>query len=239
MKHLRVILTAFALASLSALQGADARKPNFLIILADDLGYGDVQCYNPQRGRISTPNLDRLAAQGMRFTDAHSSSGVCSPSRYALLTGRYHWRTRLQKFRLRRRSPRAVYCPLAGRGQTKQHLPKLPDNAGEDSFSLLPLLQGQDKPIRQHAISCAANGLPGLREGDWKFVPGPKPELYNLAADIGETNNLAANNPARVAEMKGLLEKLITDGRSNPGPPQENDVEVRRFPVAPPAKRRP
>jgi len=70
--------------------------PNIVVILADDLGYGDVQCYNPERGRIRTPNLDRLATQGMRFVDAHSSSGVCSPSRYTLLTGRYHWRTRLQ-----------------------------------------------------------------------------------------------------------------------------------------------
>ena len=71
-------------------------KPNILIILADDLGYGDVHCYNPQRGKIQTPNFDRLASQGMRFTDAHSSSAVSSPSRYTLLTGRYHWRTRLQ-----------------------------------------------------------------------------------------------------------------------------------------------
>ena len=72
------------------------KKPNILVILADDLGYGDVQCYNPGRGKIPTPNIDRLAAQGIRFTDAHSSSAVCSPSRYTLLTGRYHWRTRLQ-----------------------------------------------------------------------------------------------------------------------------------------------
>jgi arylsulfatase A len=71
-------------------------KPNILIVYADDLGYGDVQCYNPERGKIHTPNIDKLASQGMRFTDAHSSSGVCSPSRYTLLTGRYHWRTRLQ-----------------------------------------------------------------------------------------------------------------------------------------------
>ena len=71
-------------------------KPNILVILADDLGYGDVQCYNPERGKIPTPHIDGLAAQGMRFTDGHSSSGVCSPSRYTLLTGRYHWRTRLQ-----------------------------------------------------------------------------------------------------------------------------------------------
>ena len=71
-------------------------KPNIVIIYADDLGYGDVQCYNPDRGRIPTPHIDRIASQGMRFTDGHSSSGVCSPSRYTLLTGRYHWRSRLQ-----------------------------------------------------------------------------------------------------------------------------------------------
>ena len=71
--------------------------PNIVLILADDLGYGDVQCYNPQRGKILTPNIDKFAAEGMRFTDAHSSSGVCSPTRYTLLTGRYHWRTRLQQ----------------------------------------------------------------------------------------------------------------------------------------------
>jgi len=54
-------------------------------ILADDLGYGDVRSYNPKRGKILTPHIDRLASQGMRFSDAHSSSGVCSPSRYTLV----------------------------------------------------------------------------------------------------------------------------------------------------------
>lgn len=78
------------------LQGESAH-PNIVVIYADDLGYGDVQCYNPDRGKIPTPHIDRLASEGMRFTDAHSSSGVCSPSRYTLLTGRYHWRSRLQK----------------------------------------------------------------------------------------------------------------------------------------------
>jgi arylsulfatase A len=86
-----IVSIAFALG-----QSLAASKPNIVVILADDLGYGDVQCYNPQRGKIPTPNIDRLAAQGMRFTDGHSSSGVCSPSRYTLLTGRYHWRTSLQ-----------------------------------------------------------------------------------------------------------------------------------------------
>ena len=58
-------------------------QPNIVFILADDLGYGDVHCLNPQRGKIPTPELDRLASQGMTFTEAHSSSAVCTPSRYS------------------------------------------------------------------------------------------------------------------------------------------------------------
>jgi arylsulfatase A len=83
------------LAAALAPAAAAADKPNILIVLADDQGYGDVSAYNPE-SKIPTPNLDRLAAEGMRFTDAHTSSGVCTPTRYSLLTGRYHWRTLLQ-----------------------------------------------------------------------------------------------------------------------------------------------
>jgi arylsulfatase A len=68
-----------------------AERPNVVILLADDMGYGDLGVQNPQ-SKIPTPHLDKLAKAGTRFTDAHSSSGVCTPSRYALLHGRYHWR---------------------------------------------------------------------------------------------------------------------------------------------------
>jgi arylsulfatase A-like enzyme len=71
-------------------------RPNIVIILADDMGWGDPQCYQSE-SKIPTPNLDRLAAEGMRFTDAHTPSSVCTPTRYTLLTGRYCWRTSLQK----------------------------------------------------------------------------------------------------------------------------------------------
>ena len=70
--------------------------PNIIVIMADDMGYGDVGCYNPDT-KIPTPNMDRLATQGIRFTDAHSPSAVCTPSRYGLLTGRYCWRSRLKR----------------------------------------------------------------------------------------------------------------------------------------------
>ena len=494
-------------------------RPNIVLILADDLGYGDVSCYNREASRIATPNVDRLATQGMRFTDAHTSSGVCSPSRYALLTGRYHWRSRLQSgivqylerpliapdrltiagllkqsgyhtaclgkwhlgwdweipqaerelfnpgrgkvleptaahraawervygaplaggpitrgfdtyfgtdvpnwppycfidqdrtvgiptefmpasaFRngllsiqgpalpnwsleevlprlidracahIRERSaaeePYFLYLPLTsphtpiavppqwqgksgldepiadfiietdaevGRvlaaieesGESdrtlviftsdngpapfsqpliaKGHQPSgplrgrkadawegghrvpfivrwpgitspgsvceqlvhqadlfrtiadtlevaLPDNAGEDSFSLLPLLKGSREPIREHAISHASNGLPALRRGSWKILFGPEParagsgnaateadendktlrppvQLYDLASDLGERRNLAAEQPQLVAELTTLMETLVENGRSTPGTPQHNDVPV-------------
>ncbi len=78
------------LAPLTACAQASAR-PNIVILYADDMGYGDLAVQNPE-SKIPTPHLDRLAREGMRFTDAHSSSGICTPSRYALLTGRFHWR---------------------------------------------------------------------------------------------------------------------------------------------------
>jgi arylsulfatase A len=90
-----------------ALYCAENRRPNILFILADDLGYGDLHCLNPA-GKISTPNLDRLAAEGMIFTDAHSTSSVCTPSRYSILTGRYNWRSRLQHDVLGGLSPRLI-----------------------------------------------------------------------------------------------------------------------------------
>ena len=69
-------------------------KPNIVFIMADDMGYGDVGCYNPD-SKIPTPNMDRLAREGIRFTDLHSPFAVCSPTRYGVLTGRYCWRTPL------------------------------------------------------------------------------------------------------------------------------------------------
>lgn len=82
-------------------------RPNVVIVLCDDLGWGDVRCYNPE-GKIATPAFDRLAAGGVRFTDAHTASAVCTPSRYSLLTGRYNWRSKLQSGVLGGLSPRLI-----------------------------------------------------------------------------------------------------------------------------------
>lgn len=497
-------------------------QPNIVILYADDLGYGDVQCYNPERGKIPTPHIDRLATEGMRFTDGHSSSGVCTPSRYTLLTGRYHWRSRLQggivglwgaplitadrmtvgsfakehgyrtacigkwhlgwnwpipkeKMPLFRTTgyrgkkdlqatdehrtawrevfskpipggPTAVgfeeyfgtdvpnwppYCyiendrtvgipseyagvklfeknqasqqgpalegwtlkpilpalgdraagyiereaktpapfllylpftsphtPLSvndewkGKsglnlyadfvmetdaivGQVLEALEKsgsaentlviftsdngcahyigvsdlekmghypsgplrgykadawegghrvpfivrwpgiveagsvndqlvhqadllatvaeildaaLPENAGEDSFSLLPLLKGGIAPIRETSVSCSIRGTPSLRLGPWKYIAArgsggwgkggdqSQPvQLYNLSDDIGETKNLALEKPEKLTELQTKLEEVISRGRSTAGEPQNNDVKVERYPEKPKA----
>lgn len=89
-----VLISVFAISSALA---EETQKPNIVFVLCDDLGYGDIQCLNPERGKIPTPAADRLAREGMIFTDAHSGSSVCTPTRYGLLTGRYSWRTRLQR----------------------------------------------------------------------------------------------------------------------------------------------
>src|SRR5690606_11840935 len=71
-------------------------SPHIIYILADDLGYGDISSYN-ENSKIKTINIDRLAKEGMIFTDAHTSSAVCTPTRYGILTGRYNWRSKLKK----------------------------------------------------------------------------------------------------------------------------------------------
>jgi arylsulfatase A-like enzyme len=507
MKRLLSFIAGFTLLGGSVFAASPSVRPNIVVILADDLGYGDPQCYNPERGRIRTPHMDRLAREGMRFTDAHASSAACSPSRYTLLTGRYHWRTRLQSgivgmwerpliapdrltiaglakqhgyrtaaigkwhlgwdwpikpeqaglfrnlggrpghakgaivtvptdahraawaatfaqpiaggptergfdhyygtdvpnwppysfiddnrtvgiptdllkkeqllgfnasfqgpalkdWRLdevlpkladhavsfiaqqaKAAAPFLLYLPLTaphtpvapsdawkgrsglndygdfvmqtddviGRvlkaldasGAAKNtliiftsdngyetaigikpieamgHFPsgplrgykrdvwegghrepfivrwpgvvppgtvcdqlvhhadvmatvaevlgvKLPDTAGEDSYSLMPLFKGSRAPVRAHAISCGVSGVQGLRQGPWKLVCTATPQLFNLDQDLGEKNDVAAAQPERVAGMLALREKLITEGRSTPGRPLQNDVEVKR-----------
>jgi arylsulfatase A len=91
---------------LAGVRGAGAAEapPHIVVILADDLGYGDLGCYNKD-AKIATPNLDRLARSGMRFTDAHTPASVCTPTRYGLLTGRYPWRSALKKGVLQGYSP--------------------------------------------------------------------------------------------------------------------------------------
>ncbi|OAI55312.1 arylsulfatase [Planctomyces sp. SCGC AG-212-M04] len=125
---------------------------------------------------------------------------------------------------------------------------KLPDNAGEDSVSLLPVLEGRDKgPIHEAVIHHSINGSFAIRQGEWKLAlcsdsggwSAPRPnnvkktkglpavQLFNLRQEIGEETNLQGDNPQVVSKLRTLLEKYITDGRSTPGAPQKNAVEVK------------
>lgn len=95
-KKMSLIFLVGSSSLLSITGYAGEQKPNIIFIMSDDQGYGDVSSFNPN-GKIKTPAIDRLANEGMIFTDAHSASAVCTPTRYGVLTGRYPWRTHLQK----------------------------------------------------------------------------------------------------------------------------------------------
>jgi arylsulfatase A-like enzyme len=123
---------------------------------------------------------------------------------------------------------------------------RLPDDAGEDSVSLLPALLGRDRaPLREAVVHHSINGAFAIRQGAWKLAlapgsggwgkPGdaearraglPAVQLYDLARDLGETRNLEAEQPAVVASLTALLEGYVTRGRSTPGAPRANDVPV-------------
>jgi len=96
-------LLALILVSVSCFGADPAKQPNVIFIMADDLGYGDFSCYGATG--FQTPACDRLAKEGMRFADAHSPSAVCTPTRYAVLTGRYAWRSWLKNWVLFERHP--------------------------------------------------------------------------------------------------------------------------------------
>ena len=137
---------------------ADSKLPNILLILADDLGYGDVSCYNP-RSRIPTPNIDRLARQGMRLTDAHSPSTVCTPTRYSLLTGRMAFRTGM----------RGVFTGAGGPCMIEQGRLTLPQMLREQGYATacigkwhvgMTFHDKQGKPLNR-------NGLEAVRQIDY------------------------------------------------------------------------
>jgi len=107
-----VLVFSCSLHQTTTLKADDALRklPNIVVILADDLGVGDIQAHYPTN-KIPTPYLDKLAREGITFTDAHSPSAVCSPTRYGFLTGRYCWRTRMQEWVIAAYEP-----PLIERG---------------------------------------------------------------------------------------------------------------------------
>lgn len=133
-----------------------AAKPNILILLADDMGYGDPGCYNP-KSKIATPNIDRLAREGVRFTDAHAPGPLCHPSRYGLLTGRYPFRTDIARW------PKQ---PLIEQGQvTIASLLKSQGyrTAMVGKWHLGFLEDGYDNPLPGGPVACGFDTFFGMR----------------------------------------------------------------------------
>ncbi|GAB5441383.1 MAG: arylsulfatase [Fuerstiella sp.] len=136
-----------------------AAHPNILLILADDLGYGDVSCYNAD-ARVSTPHLDRLATQGMRFMDAHSPSTVCTPSRYSLLTGRMCFRT----------GYRGVFSGVGGPALIESNrltLPQMLRNNGYQTACIGKWHLGLTFQTSDGSPAYAAN-VPKVQPRDWR-----------------------------------------------------------------------
>lgn len=140
--------------------------PNILLILADDLGYGDVACYNPE-SKVPTPNLDQLAADGMRFTDAHSPSTVCTPTRYSLLTGRMAFRTGF----------RSVFAGIGGPALIEEGRLTLPQMLQDQGYATacigkwhigMSFFDGDGKLIKNR-------GLEGVQQADFshRIPDGP------------------------------------------------------------------
>lgn len=95
MKYIRILILIFLCLISSQINAQSPGYPNIVYILADDLGIGDISGYNPD-SKIITPNIDRMIDGGLKFTDAHTSSAVCTPTRYSIITGRYNWRSTLK-----------------------------------------------------------------------------------------------------------------------------------------------
>ena len=152
MSHPKTPIALILLLASACSSGPPAPKaapPNILLILADDLGYGDVGSYNPE-SKISTPNIDRLAAQGMLFTDAHSPSTVCTPTRYSIMTGRMAFRTGMS----------GVFTGVQGPSLIEEDRLTLPQMLRDSGYSTaligkwhigMTFLTGEGKPV--HAIT--------------------------------------------------------------------------------------
>ncbi|MFI5380421.1 MAG: arylsulfatase [Tepidisphaerales bacterium] len=139
-------------------------KPNIVLILTDDLGYGDVSCLNPE-SKIQTPAIDRLAAQGMTFTDAHAPSTVCTPTRYSVLTGRYAFRGRSRTGVLGGYSPRLIEPGRLTVGEMLRQ-------SGYDTGAIGKWHLGMDWPTKEKA-----------EFGD-TIAPKAKPELIDFTKPI-------------------------------------------------------
>ena len=205
------LVGAFALATRG--HAADAR-PNIVIILADDLGYGSVGSYGADPKLVRTPNIDRLATEGMRFLDGNTPASVCTPTRYGLLTGRYCWRSRLKFDTL------GVYDPL------------LIEN---DRPTLASLLHA--KGYRTAAIGKWHLGYGTAPRVDYtaSLTPGPLEVGFDYYFGVPQNNGDQTGVFVEDHQVFGLRSRIITptDRKTHYGPsyagldaPQRDEPEV-------------
>lgn len=174
---------------------AETARPNIVILLADDLGYGDARCYNPQ-SKIATPNIDRLASQGMRFTDAHTPGPLCHPARYGLMTGRYPFRTDITRWPTQ---------PLIEKGQVT--IASLLRDQGYHTamvgkWHLGFREAGYDQPLPGGPVDCGFQTFFGFRASTdispYFFIRGDR-------AVIPPTNHIAENHSPGWAPTQGAF----------------------------------
>jgi len=166
MKSILTILMVFAIAQILSAQS----KPNIVIILADDLGYGSANCYGASKTLIRTPHMDQLAKEGMRFTDANTPASVCTPTRYAFLTGRYAWRGRLKH---------GTLSPPEGALLIEEDLLTLPDYLQQQGYSTAHIGKWHLGYTNQHNVEdLSAQPL----------VPGPRSVGFDY--HFGVPNNI-------------------------------------------------
>jgi arylsulfatase A-like enzyme len=191
------LLSALLLAPLATLPAADVpptpAKPNIVIVLVDDMGYGDLHCFNPQ-SKIATPNIDRLAREGMRFTDAHAPGPLCHPSRYGLITGRYPFRTDITRWPTQ---------PLIEKGQVT--IASLLRDQGYHTamvgkWHLGFREEGYDRLLRGGPVDCGFDSFFGLRASTdispYFYIRGDR-------AVIPPTNHIAEHHSEGWASNQG------------------------------------
>lgn len=232
LKHVvdRLVLLLMIVSLTSSLYAQS--RPNIIFILADDLGYGDVKCFNPE-GKISTPHIDQLAAEGMKFTDAHSSSSVCSPSRYSILTGRYPWRTKLQSGVLWGYSPNLIE-------PSRLTVPSFLKENGYYTACIGKWHLGMDWPLKKDTLNSQAtlippSGNPLIRSG-WEvdyaapITNGPNSigfdYFYGISASLDMPPFVFIEND-HVVEIPTLTKIFV-----RAGPASEDFEAVNVLPVA-------
>ncbi|WP_346772209.1 sulfatase family protein [Neorhodopirellula lusitana] len=202
-------MTAFAIGMDAG--PAFAGPPNIVFILADDMGYGEVSAMNPDRCKVPTPAIDRLAAQGMSMTDAHSSSSVCTPTRYSILTGRYNWRTKLQRFVLYGYSP-----PLIDSNRVT--VADLLKDQGYHTAAIGKWHLGMDIPTTDGKAPGKGHNP---RNIDWKgsIQNGPTSRgfdyFYGISASLDMTPFIFIENDRFVGEATAI-KKYIREGPAEP-----------------------